>query len=414
MTSPRFLRLAIAAILMTIIVVSGFYFAPAPTVPSTLAADHGDSPIASNDRAGDLADVYAFLDPNDNSRVVLMVTITGFIVPGEAVNFGLFDPGILYRFNLEMTGDAVVDKTIDVRFSPKTQSSSQAQTATIKLMDGRTFTAPTTVPTLNQTAPPRVITTDQATGVQFFAGIVDDPFRFDIPGFSRFRASAIAAEGNLERIDGNTLKRGRDTFAGYNIHAIAFSFPISMFQSAANNEFGVEVVTSRTTTIRRGGRLSRNSVNSITTQIDRCANPAVNVALIPFPLKDDHNLATTRDDASGKFANTIVEQLRSLGTNENGINLIRRLAITRGDFVRLDMTAPNSGPMGGNNGATGFPNGRRLIDDVVDTNLTVITNGFITTDNANDNDVPFTNTFPFFGEAHQPREPGVVNDQTRN
>ena len=260
MTSSRFLRLAITAILLTTIAVSGFYFAPAPTVTPTLAADHGDAPFASNDRAADLADVYSFLDPNDNSRVVLMVTATGFIVPGEAVNFGLFDPGLLYRFNLEMTGDAIVDRTIDVRFSPKTQSASQAQTATIKLMDGTIFTAPTTVPTLNPTPPPRVVTTHQPTGVQFYAGIVDDPFLFDIPGFARFRASAVAANGDLDRIDGNTLKRGRDSFAGYNAHAIAFSLPISMFQSAANNEFGLEVVTIRTVTANRGRGLLRLSL----------------------------------------------------------------------------------------------------------------------------------------------------------
>jgi len=400
--------------LLTTIAVSGFYFAPAPAVTPTLAADHGDAPFVSNDRAADLADLYSFLDPNDNSRVVLMVTATGFIVPGEAVNFGLFDPGLLYRFNLEMTGDAIVDRTIDVRFSPKTQSASQAQTATIKLMDGTIFTAPTTVPTLNPTPPPRVITTHQPTGVQFYAGIVDDPFLFDIPGFARFRASAVAANGDLDRIDGNTLKRGRDSFAGYNAHAIAFSFPISMFQSAANNEFGLEVVTIRTVTANRGRGLLRGSVNSITTQIDRVANPAINVAIIPFPLKDAHNVATTRDDAAGRFENTITGQLRLLGTNENGISLIRGLATTRGDFLRLDMTVPNSGPMGGNNGATGFPNGRRLIDDVVDILLTVVTNGFVTTDNANTSDVPYTNTFPFFGEAHQPREPGVIDDQTRH
>ena len=39
------------------------------------------------------------------------------------------------------------------------------------------------------TANPQTITTDPTSGVKFFAGEVDDPFFFDIPGFSRFRAS---------------------------------------------------------------------------------------------------------------------------------------------------------------------------------------------------------------------------------
>lgn len=398
-------RLAIVASLAAIIALALFFKADVPTE----AADHGDSPIPSLDRSGDLADVYSFLDPNDNNRVVLMVTVNGFIVPGEAVNFGLFDPSIRYRFNLEMTGDAVPDRFIDVRFSRKTESSSQAQTATITLPNGTIFTAPTTVPTLNTTAPPRVITTNPATGVQFFAGLVDDPFRFDIPAFRRFVDSVAAGAP-----DGSTLNRGRDTFAGYNILAIAFSLPVSMFQSAANNEFGVEVVTSRTTTVGRGRGLLRGSSNSFTEQIDRCATPAVNVALIPFNRKDEHNLSNTRDDAAGRFANSIVATLRSLGTNDANINLLASIAVTRGDFVRLNMGIENRGAGGGNNAQAAFPNGRRIVDDVVDTELTIITNGFITTDNANANDVSFTDTFPFFGLAHQPREPGVMDDQTRN
>jgi len=401
-------RLAIAASLAVVIVCALLLTLNL----STEAADHGDSPIPSLDRSADLADVYSFLDPNDNSRVILMVTVNGFIVPGEAVNFGLFDPGIRYRFNLEMTGDAIPDKTIDVRFSPKTQASSQAQTATIRLMDGTTFTAPTTVPTLNATAPPRVITTNRATDVQFFAGLVDDGFRFDIPAFRRFVDSVTSGAPNP-----SVLNRGRDTFAGYNILAIAFSFPIAMFQSAANNEFGVEVVTSRPVAATNlTVPLRRFFVQNLAPmrQVDRVATPTVNVALIPFNRKDEHNLSTTRDDAAGRFANSIVATLGALGTSAANINLLASIAVTRGDFVRLNMGIMNEGAGGGTNAQAAFPNGRRLSDDVVDTALTIITNGAITTDNANANDVSFTNTFPFFGISHQPREAGVLDDQTRN
>ncbi len=401
-------RLAIIAFLAAVIAITLFFTAHIPIE----AADHGDSPIPSVDRSADLADVYSFLDPNDNSRVILMVTVGGFIVPGEAVNFGIFDPGVRYRFNLEMTGDAIPDKFIDVRFSQKMGATTTPQTATIRLMDGTTFTAPTTPPALTPTAPSRVITTNQATGVQFFAGLVDDPFRFDIPAFRRFVDSVTSGAPNPD-----ALNRGRDTFAGYNILTMAFSFPISMFQPTANNEFGVEVVTSRPAEatnlpvpVRRFFGRNLTPVR----QIDRVATPTVNVALIPFPRKDEHNLATTRDDAAGRFANSIVATLRALGTNDANISLLASIAVTRGDFVRLNLGIANEGDGGGTNPQAAFPNGRRLVDDVVDTALTIVTNGAVTTDNANVNDVPFTNTFPFFGIAHQPREPGVIDDQTRN
>jgi hypothetical protein len=50
------------------------------------AADHGDSPTASNDASADINDVFFFLDPNDNGRVILCMTTRGFLVPSEAVN----------------------------------------------------------------------------------------------------------------------------------------------------------------------------------------------------------------------------------------------------------------------------------------------------------------------------------------
>lgn len=80
-----------------------------PAAAPTWAADHGDGPRASNDQAADIADVYFFLDPNDPSMAVIIGTTRGFIVPSEASNFGIFDPDIHYRFEIENTGDSVAD-----------------------------------------------------------------------------------------------------------------------------------------------------------------------------------------------------------------------------------------------------------------------------------------------------------------
>ena len=61
--------------------------------------------------------------------------------------------------------------------------------------------------------------------VDFFAGEVDDPFPFDIPGFARFVASVLGGAP-----DPTLLTRGRDTFAGYNTLAIALRFPVSLLR----------------------------------------------------------------------------------------------------------------------------------------------------------------------------------------
>ena len=47
------------------------------------AADHAEAPLVESDQAADIADVYTFLDPNDNAKVILAFDVHGFIVPGE-------------------------------------------------------------------------------------------------------------------------------------------------------------------------------------------------------------------------------------------------------------------------------------------------------------------------------------------
>jgi hypothetical protein len=149
-------------------------------------------------------------------------------------------------------------------------------------------------------------------------------------------------------------------------------------------------------------------------QIDRLGVPLISFALVPFARKDEYNSATTQDDAAGRFNSDIVATLTALQTGNTSIATLRSLAVTKGDILRLDLTVPNTGTSGGNNGPAKFPNGRRLADDVIDTLLTLINNGNALSDNVNANDVPLQNTFPFFALPQQPRNSGVIDDNTRN
>jgi hypothetical protein len=401
-----------AKMLMTLALsAAALYLSPA----TGRAADHGDAPIASLDRGADLADVYFFLDPNDNTKAVLIGTINGFIVPGEAVNFAIFDSNVRHRFEIENTGDARADKFIDVTFDKRAADPGpsprpilqvpRAQTATVKLPNGANFTAPVLNPSLGSSPPPQMVTYNAGgTGVDFFAGEVDDPFFFDIPAFGRFIASI--RNGNP---DPSLLMRGRDTFAGYNILSIALRFPVSML-TGNSNIIGVDFLAQRT----KRGDLRPNERAPFRT-IDRMGNPAVNVALVPFNRKDEYNAATTQDDADGQFAGDIVATLQALGTNPSNINILAGVAVVHGDFLRVDVSIPNTGTGGGGNPEASFPNGRRLRDDVIDILLNIISNGAIVTgDNVNANDVPLGNTFPFLAPTQQPRAPGVIDDNTRN
>jgi hypothetical protein len=390
-------------------------FAPALRVR---AADHGDAPATASDLGADINDCYLFLDPNDNSRVIVLLTIHGFIASGENANFGIFDPALRYRIELEQTGDAKPDAFADVFFSRRVAVNGvpQPQTATIRftgIAGNATFTAPTTNPSATSATPVPFVVTDLGspaapTGILFFAGLTDDPFFFDIPAFGRFSASV--RNGNP---DPTLFNRGRDSFAGYNTLSIAFSFPIAVVRNVNNNQLGLSTSAQRRSPEYYNTRTGQIASFGRWVNIDRMGVPAVNVAIIPFNLKDEYNSADTVQDAAGRFGPTIVATLTATGLDPTSVSIFASLAVTRGDILRVDLTIPNSGPGGGNNPGGGFPNGRRLVDDVIDTELFLINNRRPLGDSVPANDVTFLNAFPFLAPAQQPRDSGV-EDNTRN
>lgn len=378
----------------------------------TAASDHIDSPIVAQDRGADLTDLYAFLDPNDNSKVVLIMGTQGFIVSGEHFGMGIFDPNIRYRFEIENTGDAKPDKFLDVVYSPGIGRLT-SQTATVTLPDGHSFSAPTTIVTQNPTPEPPVITTDPASGARFYAGVADDPFFLDDTGANRFVASSLMHPGHPDKkLLG--LRRGRDTYAGFNTMITAVEVPANMLKGTGN-VIGINAVTQRHKTETHGANdLVSGSGDWVT--IDRDGNPIVNNGLVPGTRKDEYNASTTEDDANDKFKADIVKDLKNFGTDDAHIAMLAKLAVADGDILRLDVTVPNTGPGGGSNANGGFTKmgGRRLRDDVVTMTFTVINNGALLTDYVPANDVPFRNAFPFVANPQQPFPPGPnPDDHTR-
>ena len=434
MANSRKQMIAVVALALTVAL--ALAFTPAPRID---AADHGDAPYNSSDQAIDGADAYAFLDPANNDRVILALTSRGFIAPGENVNFGQFDPAVRYRFEIETTGDPRPDRFITVTFSRRSGALTP-QTATVTLFDGTQFTAPTTPPSLcitgapTATCPPAPTITDHAaSGVRFFAGMRDDTFNFDIPGFANGSAALRACVAGTNQSPTCVadalaiLGRGRDSFAGYNIMNIALSIPRALFGTPANNEIGVNGTLARRT---RG--IFIGSPDQVApgrnyplvgfgewVQLDRNGIPGISAALIPFARKDEFNAVSTQDDANGRFAGDIVAALRALGTNDTNIGILANVAVTRGDQLRLNLSTRNTSLGFGETLSTpnyaGFPNGRRPYDDVIDVILFFVANQQAITDNANVNEVPALNTFPFFPPPTQPFPAGTgAEDRTRS
>lgn len=384
------------------------------TIPptETSASDHIDSPIITQDRGSDLADTFAFLDPNDNSKVVLIMSTQGFVVSGEHFGMAIFDSNIRYRFEIENTGDAKADTFVDVYYS-KGLGRVTPQTATIELPNGKKFSAQTTVSNQEYTAPEFVITNNSENNAAFYAGVADDPFFLDDTGANRMVASAIMNPGhpNLSLL---SERGGRDTYAGFNTLITAVSVPASMLKGKGN-VIGINAVTQR----RENQKIKKDGVvegNGDWTTIDRDGNPLVNNGLVPPARKDEYNAASTEDDAKGRFKDDIIKSLKLFNTDDAHIAMLAKVAVEKGDILRLDLSVPNKGAGGGSNkdGGFGKMGGRRLQDDVVDGTFAIINNGKPLGDKVDGNDKPFNNQFPFVAKPTQPFPPGSgADDKTR-
>lgn len=379
----------------------------------TNASDHIDSPSIAQDRGSDIADNWAFLDPNDNSMVVLVMSTQDFIVSGEHFGMPIFDHNIRYRFEIENTGDARPDGFVDVTYS-KGLGRQMPQTATIRLPNGQSFTAPTTISTQEYRPPAPVVTTNRETGASFFGGNADDPFFLDDTGANRMVASSIMNPGRPNK-SLLSERGGRDTYAGFNTLITAVRVPVAMLRGKAGNVIGINAVTQR----RQTQQIKANGVvegRGKWVTVDRDGGPLVNNGLIPAPRKDEYNAASTEDDAKGRFQADIVKSLKNLGTDNAHIAMLAKAAVEKGDILRLDLTVPNKGTGGGNNANGGFGKmgGRRLQDDVVDITFTIINNGVPLGDKVDRNEVAFRDQFPFVADPAQPFPPGSgADDRTR-
>jgi hypothetical protein len=436
--------------------------------PSASAADHRDAPAIAQDLGTDLNDVFAFRDPTDNSKLVLIATMHGFIVPGEGPNEGAFDHNTTYRFEIyndhvnlksplldpeadrseikAYLQDVKPNRLIDITFTrrevgPEPQPNDtggtiptnlrrpKPQAATVKLQGfkdaagvalanrGR-FTQNTTGQPLTTSpistgpvAPPFLVhTIDIAPGqqMQLFAGMVDDPFFADLPALAAFLDSIRNGARST-----SAFSRGRDTFAGYNAMAIALRLPAALLKGDQGSEVGVAAVTLRQSI----ERITRTGIKGHGTlvNVDRMGIPLVNTLFNPFDLKDAYNRSSVHSDGSVRFIkDSITVTLANLGLvtdpPEPSFIALANLIIAHGDLLQLDLSIPNTGT----NLAAAFPNGRRLHDDTVDYILTQVNHGAPLGDNVPANELPPNFSFPFLALPHQPLFNDSVDDRTRN
>lgn len=431
------------------------------------ADDQTDAPAVAHDTGADIADVFAFLDPTDITQLVLIATVHPYIVPGQMTNVAAFDENVRYRFEIyndhvNLTSPALdgaeppavrkayIKKVkpnllIDVTFAkravgvePQTGTGGgfipinlrrpKLQTASLffqgfKDLDGNDLSnkgkfpavgAPllnVTASNLSPTAPAfnvQDVVIAPGQTVKFFAGVADDPFFFDVPAFTSY----LDGIRNGGAANAAAFARMRDTFAGYNVLAIALRIPQVLLTGTNGTKIGVDFLAQRHASEKFSPKGFKASGKFVT--VDRAGHPLVNSVLIPFDLRDTYNASTPTADVSLTFAGAIAQTLSDVGivTNpaEPAFTTLTDLFVAKGDLLQLDTSISNFGSPAG----VGYPNGRRLQDDTVDVLLTLL-NHNITVGDGIANSGSLTTSFPFLGKPNQPLATGAgTDDATRN
>jgi uncharacterized protein DUF4331 len=283
-------------------------------------------------------------------------------------------------------------------------------------------------------------------GIKVFAGTVDDPFYIDLGAtFDSLNFRTAAGGGVLSAAaDANdNVNIAPDYVSGYNVNTIAFQVPITMLTSTGN----IEASTSIHATIGAWGTTSRPRITVLRSplpgqgsggysQIQRMGNPLINELIIGTGSKDFWSMSQPVNDS--QFASFDLDPL--LARVFNAIYGIAIPTPPRTDLLPLvtyappiaapgtpagpiaDMLRLNTGvpptPMASRRrlgllagDAAGFPNGRRVSDDVTDIAARVVAGilagpqyNYPIGDGVNTNDVPYQEVFPYVAWAQSGRQ----------
>lgn len=301
---------------------------------------------------------------------------------------------------------------------------------------------------------------DLGSGIKVFAGTVDDPFYIDLGATfdtlnyrtAAFGTGVPAVLTDAQDAD-DTHNFAADSVSGFNVNSIAIEIPIAMLTRdgalhAAGDPLavlGTYATTSRPrikTQPSSPGGLPTLSTNFV--QIQRMGNPLINEVIIGTGDKDKFSMSEPKNDS--QFANYVLDPLLARAINAAYGGAVQIPTPPRTDLFPLvqyqapicpGCSAAQAGPVADllrlNTGipataaanrkrlgfiagdSAGFPNGRRVSDDVTDISIRAVVgllkgapyNGFPNNrlgDGVNTNDKAYQATFPYVGFAQSGRD----------
>lgn len=285
-----------------------------------------------------------------------------------------------------------------------------------------------------------------ANGIRVFAGTVDEPKYGDMGAFYDSLNFRTAAGGGVlsAAADANDFTNtASDFMSGYNVNSIAIEVPIAMLTRTGE----IEPSTSTAATIGVWGSTARPRTlvlraplppvySGSFSQLQRMGNPLIRDLLIgqgskaqwamSLPVNDSLFASSYLDPTLARQMNAIYgiaiptpprTDLLPLITYAPPIAAPGTPAGPIADMLRLNTGVPPTpmpyrkrlGLLAGD--AAGFPNGRRVSDDVFDITLRSAAGilagpqyNYLFGDGVNTNDVPYQETFPYVAWAQSGRQ----------
>ncbi|MGH2682126.1 MAG: DUF4331 domain-containing protein [Actinomycetota bacterium] len=445
MSTKRFRTAAVAAATALLGVAAYAGLGPLPGG----ASSHREAPLISADPQADTTDLYAFVSPPpDDDTVTIIANWIPFEEPAGGPNFYAWGEGVRYDVNIDNDADARPDLIYrwvfknHVRnpntFLYGTQVTSLDdpdlnffQTYDLKRIAVGSGTTnlvddAVAVPShLGEASMPSYATL-RMEGIEEFGGgegrtvatQADDPFFLDLRVFDLLYG-------------GDLSERGDDTLAGFNVNSLVLQVPKEELAKGGDADAN-PIVGIWTATSRPGTRVLFNDGHQTTVgrhvQVSRLGMPLVNEVVIPLGMKDRFNASKPKND--GQFLSFVTEpELPKLIEAVYGIpapdtprndlvqvfltglpGLNQPADVVAGEMLRLNMSIPpcpadcsRLGVLEGD--LAGFPNGRRLQDDVIDIALQVVEGELVGNPNdlgdlVDENDVPFGGAFPYVALPH--------------
>ena len=409
------------------------------------ASSHREAPIIAGLPQYDNTDVYAFRSPERQGSVTLIANWLPFQEPAGGPNFYPFATDAHHDIHIDNNADAKPDITFRWTFKDhyRTKNTFLYNTGPVTSLNDKNLnfyqtyrlvritSNKTQVLVKNARVAPsnvgeasmpdygklRAQASRKFGEIRSFAGQAEDPFFLDLRVFD------LLYGGDLSEV-------GDDTLAGFNVNSVALQVPRKMLAKRAGRATPPSSLPD--TGLRKApsdpvvgiwSTTSEKSVGGGYRQVSRLGNPLVNEVVIPLKLKDAFNASEpTQDVAALKYVTNpelprLIEAIYGIEapktprndlvsvflTGVKGLNMPKG-KVTPSEQLRLNMSTPVTakpnrlGVIGGD--VQGYPNGRRLGDDVLDIALQVVEGELVGSpndlgDGVNTNDAAFGNNFPY-------------------